>query len=133
MKHRLAFCSLPLVALFLALSPAAMASNTWYVDGVHGSDSNNCKSRRHACKTIGHAISLASSGDSVMIADATYQENLAINFSLNLIGSNPNMTIIDGQARRRVVYICKSTVAVVTIARLTIRNGLGGLASVMER
>jgi len=127
MNHGLALKSLPLVALFLALSPAALASNTWYVDGVHGSDSNNCKSRQQACKTIGHAISLASSGDSILVADAIYQENLTINVSLNLIGSDAATTIIDGQARRRVVYICNNPVAHVTLARLTIRNGLGGI------
>jgi len=38
------------LALFAAV-PSALA-NTWYVDGMHGSDNNNCKSRQHACKTI---------------------------------------------------------------------------------
>ena len=33
MKHRIVFSSLLLLALFLALSPTALASNTWYVDG----------------------------------------------------------------------------------------------------
>jgi hypothetical protein len=56
MKYRLM-----LSALLLALAPAALASNTWYVNGVTGSDSNNCMSPTTACKTIGHAISLASS------------------------------------------------------------------------
>jgi hypothetical protein len=32
------------MALFLALAPAALASTTWYVDGVNGSDINDCKS-----------------------------------------------------------------------------------------
>jgi len=45
----------------------AMAA-TWFVDGIHGSDTNSCKSPQQACKTIGQAISLASWGDSVMIA-----------------------------------------------------------------
>ena len=75
MKHRLVFHSLMLLAVFLALTSTALASNTWYVDGVNGSDSNNCKTRQHACKTIGHAISLAHSGDSIMVAAATYTEN----------------------------------------------------------
>jgi hypothetical protein len=60
----------PLIFLSLALPPAALAS-TWYVDGVNGDDTNDCKSRTTACATIGHAMSLSASGDSVMIAAAT--------------------------------------------------------------
>jgi hypothetical protein len=121
MRHRFLFSTLPLVALFLALVPSAMASNTWYVDGVNGSDNNNCKSRQHACKTIGHAISLASSGDSIMVAAATYTENLTIGFSLKIVGSGASTTIIDGGGVNRVVTI--SSGAYVTLSKLTIRNG----------
>ncbi|HSZ02670.1 MAG TPA: hypothetical protein VK788_24455 [Terriglobales bacterium] len=45
----------------LAIVPAALASN-WYVDGKHGSDNNNCKSRQHACKTISNALLLTLPG-----------------------------------------------------------------------
>ena len=116
-----------LVVLFLALAPAAMASNTWYVDGVNGNDNNNCKSPQTACKTIGHAISLASSGDSIMVAAATYSESLSIGFSLKVIGSGAATTIVDGGGGNQVVAISKATH--VTLSGLTIRNGsapLGG-------
>jgi nitrous oxidase accessory protein NosD len=76
-----------LVALFLCLVPTAMASTMWYVDGNNGSDSNNCLSALTACQTIGHAISLAASGDSIKIAAATYIENLVIDISLKLLGA----------------------------------------------
>jgi hypothetical protein len=121
-KLRLAFHSV-LVTLLLALCPAALASNTWYVDGVHGSDNNNCKSRQTACKTIGHAISLAHSGDSIMVAAATYTENLGLYLSLKIVGSSAKTTIIDGGAKGTVITIGHSNV---TISKLTIRNGLGG-------
>src|SRR6202521_991764 len=116
--------SLLSLALFLALAPAALASSTWYVDGVNGSDSNDCKSPRHACKTIGHAISLAHSGDSIMVAAATYTENLTIGFSLKVIGSGAATTIIDGGQVNSVVTI-PDTSSHVTLSKLTIRNGLG--------
>src|ERR1700680_3492970 len=99
-----------------------MASNTWYVDGVNGSDNNNCKSRQHACKTIGHAISLASSGDSIMIAAATYTENLTIGVSLKVIGSGAKTTIIDGGDSGTVVTISNAN-AHVTLSKVTIRKG----------
>jgi hypothetical protein len=62
-----------LLVFFLTLTSTGLASTTWYVDGVHGSDNNDCKSPQSACKTIAHAISLAWSGDSIMIAAATYK------------------------------------------------------------
>lgn len=106
---------------FLALAPIALASNTWYVDGVSGSDSNNCNSPQTACKTIGHAISLASSGDSIVVAPATYTERLGIAISLNVIGSGARTTIIDGHAAGSVIVI--SSPAQVTLSNITVRNG----------
>jgi hypothetical protein len=120
MKHGLGFTSLLLGVLFLALAPTALASSTWYVDGVNGSDSNDCKSPQTACKTIGHAISLASSGDSIMVAAETYTENLTIGISLKVIGSGPTTTIIDGGATNTVITLNSGQV---TLSGLTIQNG----------
>ena len=89
---------LVLIASFLAIASAAPASTSWYVNGISGSDSNNCTSAQTACKTIGHAISLASSGDSINVAAATYNENLTIGASLNILGSNTNTTISHANA-----------------------------------
>ena len=114
--------SLLVIALFLAPAPTAIASNTWYVDGVKGNDSNDCKSSLTACKTIGGAISLASSRDSIIVAAATYTENLTIGFSLSLIGSGASATIIDGGGLNRVVTISNAG-AKVTLSGVTIRNG----------
>jgi hypothetical protein len=111
-----------LLATFLALASTALAGTTWYVNGVSGSDGNNCLSSTAACKTIGHAISLASSGDSVRVAAATYSyQNLSISISLVILGSGASTTIIDGGASGRVVTI--SNGAHVTLSKLTIRNG----------
>lgn len=52
------------MVLSLVLTPAALGS-TWYVNGLSGSDSNNCDSPTTPCKTIGRAISLAASGDTM--------------------------------------------------------------------
>jgi hypothetical protein len=124
MKHRIVFHSLMLLAMFLALTSTAVASSTWYVNGVSGSDGNACTSPTTACKTIGHAISLAHSGDSIMVAAATYTENLTINFNLKMIGSGAKATIIDGGGVNTVVTISNSN-AHVTLSKVTIRNGLG--------
>jgi hypothetical protein len=121
MRHRLVFSGLPLLVLIVALAPTALASSTWYVNAVTGSDSNNCTSPATACGTIRHAISLAVSGDSIVVAAATYKENLKISFSLNITGSAAATAIIDG-ARKTVIKISKAS-AHVTLSNLTIRNG----------
>jgi hypothetical protein len=66
------------MALFLLLAPTALASTTWYVNGVSANDANTCTSPTSACKTIRHAISLASSGDYIMVGAATYEARLLL-------------------------------------------------------
>lgn len=119
MKSRKVMCA---AALILFAVPAASASTTWYVNGVSGSDSNNCTSPTTPCKTIGRAISLAASGDTVTVAAATYPENLTINIIVKVIGSGASTTIIDGGGVGTVVTISNTT-AHVTLSGLTIRNG----------
>jgi hypothetical protein len=125
MKTRIMLSILLLLAVFLVLASTALASSTWYVNGISGSDGNACTSPTTACKTIGHAISLASSGDSIRVAAATYKENLTISFSLKIVGSSANTTIIDGGGVNTVVTISSAS-AHVTLSKVTIRNGCAG-------
>lgn len=114
--------SLLFAAVFLALgSTALLATTTWYVNGVSGSDGNRCLSSTAACKTIEHAISLASFGDSIQVAAANYYESLSIGISLVILGSGASTTVIDGGASSRVVTI--SNGPHVTLSDLTIQNG----------
>jgi hypothetical protein len=114
--------SMVVMGLLLALAPSALASTTWYVNGVSGSDSNNCLSATTACQTIGHAISLSASGDSIVVAPATYHENITIAISLSIIGSGARTTIIDGSGKSTVVSISNAA-ANVSLSQLTIQNG----------
>jgi len=111
----------PILGVLMMLSPAL--ASTWYVNGVSGDDGNNCKTKNTACATIGHAISLAASGDTIQIAAATYQENLGIPFNLRLNGAKAATTIVDGTNTANVF-----TVGVgisLTLSNLTINNGVG--------
>jgi hypothetical protein len=96
------------------------------VDGSNGSDQNNCRSPQTACSTIQHAISLASTGDSIRVASAIYRENLLSVNGLTIVGAGAQTTIIDGQGLNRVM----STAGRVFLVGLTIRDGhtrfLGG-------
>jgi hypothetical protein len=109
------------IALSLCMAPAALAS-TWFVDGRNGDDGNDCKSPATACGSIGHAIQLSASGDSIQIAAATYQENFTIPFDLTLIGAKAKTTIIDGGYNLSVIAI-GSTSAHVSVSNLTIERG----------
>jgi hypothetical protein len=124
MKAKPVFRTLLLLALCVVVIPAACAS-TWYVDGRHGNDNNQCKSRKRACRTIGHAISLASSGDTILAAPAIYLENLTIPFALKVIGARASTTIVDGQFKN-IVFTIPKGVGPVTLSGLTIRKGVSG-------
>jgi predicted outer membrane repeat protein len=111
----------PVLALIMLSSPAL--ASTWYVDGVHGDDGNNCKTKATACATIGRAISLAASGDTIQIAAATYQENLSIPFNLTLNGAKAATTIVDGTNNLNVFTV--GTGISLTLSKLTIKRGVG--------
>jgi hypothetical protein len=112
-----------LLSLLIAMAQAASASNVWLVNGVNGRDSDNCRLPQTACKTIGHALSLASSGDFILVAPAIYTENLTVSFSVTVIGAGAGTTAIDGGGVGRVISIPSQT-AKVNLWGLTIRNGV---------
>jgi hypothetical protein len=117
------------VLTIAAAAPATMASTTWYVNGVNGNDNNDCISIVTPCKTIGHAITLTSSSDSIIVAAATYTENLTIDTSLTIVGADARTTIIDGGGTGPVVGI-STTAGRVVLSRFTVTGGhldfLGG-------
>lgn len=124
MRQKTGSITLLFLALFLTNARNALASNTWYVDATHGSDSNNGTTPASACKTIARAISYSTLGDSIAVAAGTYKENLSIGFDLTIIGSNALTTSIDGSNSNTVVGI-NSSGAHVNISQLTITNGTG--------
>jgi hypothetical protein len=124
MKRSLKLVSFLLLGPFLCLGSNALASTVRYVNGVTGKDSNSGKTAATACKTIGHVISLSSAGDSILVAAATYRENLKIISDLTIVGAAAPTTIIDGGHTAAVVTISSAT-AHVNLAQLTLRNGSG--------
>jgi hypothetical protein len=121
-KNKIAFSNLLVLTLLLTFGQMAHASSLWYVNGVHGNDLNNCKTPVTACKTIGHGISLASSGDAILVAAAVYPENgLSLSVNLTIVGSGASVTIIDGGLANRVMTINGGVHA--SVIGLTIQNG----------
>ena len=115
-----------MIWLFLALAPDVLASTTWYVDWQAGNDEYNCMSPETPCKTIFHAIELASSGDSILVAAGRYPSDLSIDFDLTIIGStrHPGTFIIGSGVGAAVITIPNAN-TVVTLSNLTITNGQG--------
>ena len=77
-------CLIALTAVAIGAGPAAASSTTLYVSPA-GSDSAGCTSA-HPCKTIGHAVSVATAGDRIVVRRGTYAEMVTVPVTLHLVG-----------------------------------------------
>lgn len=128
MKPKIALTKLLGLTLLFGLSQVAHASGAWFVDGIHGNDGNNCRTPQTACRTIGHAISLASSGDTIFVFSATYNEVLTIDKNLSIVGESASSTIIEGDHSETIVTIANAAVHA-SLSQMTIQNGLFGITN----
>lgn len=104
---------------------APAGGTTFYVNGVHGSDKNDCMSPERACKTIQHAVHISASGDTIRVAAAIYPENVSIHHSVRINGAGRDKTIVDGQMRGSEFLIAFNAGVDVTITGMTMRDGSG--------
>src|SRR5258708_37421921 len=75
--------------------------------------------------TVAEALAAAADGDTIRLAGGgLYLEHVQISKSLSLVGDDPATTLLDGSASGQVVRI--SAGQTVTLADLTLRNGLSG-------
>jgi predicted outer membrane repeat protein len=118
-------CTVVSVLGFLMMLTSPALASTWYVSGT-GDDGNDCRTRATACATIGHAISLAASGDTIEIGPAGYQEHLSIPFNLTLNGGGALTTVVDGggsDGGGGAVFTVGAGVRL-TLSNLTVKNGV---------
>jgi hypothetical protein len=125
------------VLLCLPLSPSALA-DTLHVD-ISVPASGDGTSWELAFKTIQEAIDTASRGDTVLVAEGTYVENIRFDGKeITLAGTDPldsrvvENTIIDGSQSGPVVMFSGSESEECVLSGFTIRNGSayegGGIA-----
>jgi len=57
-----------------------------YVDGANGSDDSDCSNPADPCASIGYALSQATSGDEIRVAEETYLEPVHVQISVTLKG-----------------------------------------------
>lgn len=86
-------------------------------------DDNDCQSFKMPCETISYAISQASLGDTIILGDATFNENdLVVDKNLNIYGTSPEHTIIDARTLGRAFLVGEGVEA--KFCGLSINNGL---------
>ncbi len=109
--------------VFIAIPHVRAISTTYYVSTT-GSDGDTGLSPDHAWQHIQYAISTVSSGDTIIVAAGTYNEEVAIDKSLNITGESSANTFIDGTGvSLSAAGLVKITAAGdVTLSGFTIRN-----------
>jgi len=120
---RPAFAPLLACALLLALTPAiGMADDdnghTFFVSRK-GSDGNPCIESA-PCATIGHAVSMAGNGDTVVVGRGTYHEDVAISVGLTLRGAG--RPTIDASGLNNGIVISGDGAAGATVTGFTVKN-----------
>ena len=97
---------------------------TWYVSPT-GDDLDDCLTPSTPCRTIGEALTRASSGDTVQVASGLYNETIVVSKSVAVIGNGVS-PVLDGDGAGVVVSVSASVT--VTLSNFEIRNGaVGGL------
>lgn len=141
MSHKIfrLFLSLIILVGLLAVEapPTVHAAGPWYV-ATTGDDGNDCLSPATPCATINGAISRASSGDTIYVAEGTYtgtgEQVVLIDHDLTLRGGwDPSFTsqsarsTIDGQGVRRGITRVNSDI--VHIENFIVQHGFSGLGN----
>ena len=75
-------------------------------------------------QTIQDAINHASNGDTILVSQGIYPENVVVNKSVSIIGENPNTTIVDGNGLESAFYV---NVDNVSIRNFTLQHGYSGV------
>lgn len=94
-----------------------------YVGSTNASDgSNDCLDIKAPCRTIAHALTQSAAGDTLVLAQITFNEAaLVLNKKVFIVGGGPLKTIIDAQSRDRVFAVNPSIEA--SFCGLSISNG----------
>jgi nitrous oxidase accessory protein NosD len=110
-----------LVTLAVGVATAGAAGATLYVSASNGSDLNGCTASS-PCKTIGHAVATASSGDTVIVEAGTYHETVTVSKTLSLIGQDAT---VDASQLVNGIVISGPGAAGTVLRGFTVENAIG--------
>src|SRR6202011_1314072 len=82
----------------MGTSAAHAADPTRYVSPSGIDLGNTTCDQSHPCKTVQHAVDVATSGDTIRIAAGTYAEQVTIAKNLNVVGAGVDKTVIQAPA-----------------------------------
>ena len=118
----------------LAMLPSgrsAAATGDWFVDPA-GSDANDCVTATTPCASISAAVAKAASGDRVLVAAATYREQVVVDRDLTIVGgwvdgftAKRGRSVLDGKVRKGVRedgFVVAEPILVDPFHRVTIRR-----------
>ncbi len=113
--------TIPLFAGGAAAAPPVMAAaQTLYVS-VQGNDANAC-TQALPCATIGHAVSVASAGDTIVVGHGVYHEDVTITTALTLVGQGG--AIVNASQLTNGIVISGAAAAGTTVRGFTVENAL---------
>lgn len=111
---------------------------TLYVDGATGSDTTGCTDPAGPCATISYALDQASEGDTILVAQGTYAENVVITQTVALKGGYEPLgwarclrrcpTIIDGRGLAPAISVSTTLSSTTEIDGFTITQGNMGIS-----
>jgi hypothetical protein len=123
----------------LQVTPARATPGILHVDGASGSDTTGCTDPANPCATIGYALDQAGEGDTILVAQGVYTENLVITRTVTLEGAYKSAgwsrclgrctTTIDGNQSGAVITVTLESTHTTTtvIDGFTITNGDRGV------
>ena len=80
--------------------------------------------QKYPFRLIQDAINYSCDGDSILVFNGTYNENVLVNRSINIQGEKKETTIIEGNGSDKVIFITANSC---NISGFTIRNGNTGI------
>jgi hypothetical protein len=121
-RGRLAALAVAVVAVLAAAVGTAGASGaTVYVSASSGSDLNPCTANS-PCKTISHAVAVASAGDTVVVEAGTYHETVSVTKTLSLIGQGAT---VDASQLINGIVISGPGASGTVLRGFTVENAIG--------
>jgi parallel beta-helix repeat protein len=121
---------LGIAAIFLMIASVILPINTWATDRYvkpFGINVGGCTNPGSPCGSIQYVIDVAQAGDTIIVFDGIYFENISFMGKAITVKSlhGPQSTVIDGNADGSVVYFWNGEGPDSVLDGITIRNGLG--------
>jgi nitrous oxidase accessory protein NosD len=105
-------------ACALAVASPAGAADALFVSASAGSDTNTCTAAQ-PCRTIGHAVSVASPDSVISVAPGTYSEHVLVAQRLLLLGDN---AVVDASGFDNGIVISGAAAAGTQLQGFTVEN-----------